>query len=244
MIAEPAHSDALEAALTAIPRRRATDDVYDAIRRSILTNIFRPGQRLPIEEIARKLGVSLTPVRHAVQQLATEGLIEIRPRSGTFVASLDLRDIAETFDIRRALECLAAEDAVRNINNDQLRRLKRLLWALSEPVETSEDRARHEAKNSEFHRLLIEASGNRRLAEMYESLKAHLQIARIHGAEENRSFTDRLLQEHLEHEQIVKALERRDAPQLVKALEMHINRAKTSLMSALEEPSNAVASHA
>ena len=58
-----------------------TDEVYDVMRRSILTNVFRPGQRLPIEEIANQLGVSLTPVRHAIQQLATEGLIEIRPRS-------------------------------------------------------------------------------------------------------------------------------------------------------------------
>src|SRR5438128_2713360 len=106
---QPAVTDV---ALPPLARRRATDEVYDVMRRSILTNVFRPGQRLPIEEIANQLGVSLTPVRHAIQQLATEGLIEIRPRSGTFVASLDVQDIAETFDIRRALECLAAEGAV------------------------------------------------------------------------------------------------------------------------------------
>src|SRR5918998_1073549 len=174
---------AISLTLPVIPRKRATDEVYEVMRRSILSNVFEPGQRLPIEEISKKLGVSLTPVRHAIQQLATEGLIEIRPRSGTFVASLDVQDIAETFDIRRALECLAAESAVRNMTDEQLRRARRLVWALSEPVETDEDRTRHEANNLELHKLLVEASSNRRLAEMYEGLKAHLQIARIHNAE-------------------------------------------------------------
>ena len=74
--------------LTKISRQRATDEVYEALRQSILGHLFAPGERLQVEEIAAKLGVSLTPVRHAIQQLATEGLIEIKPRSGTFVAKL------------------------------------------------------------------------------------------------------------------------------------------------------------
>src|SRR5437879_12298854 len=102
------------------------------------------------------LGVSLTPVRHAIQQLATEGLIEIRPRSGTFVASLDISDIAETFDIRVALECLAAEKAVVNATDDQVKQLRRLVWALSEPVGSEADRTRPAARNSGVHRALVE----------------------------------------------------------------------------------------
>jgi GntR family transcriptional regulator, rspAB operon transcriptional repressor len=236
---EAPQPDALDLTLPTIERRRATDEVYDVLRRSILTNVFQPGQRLPVDDIARKLGVSLTPVRHAIQQLATEGLIEIRPRSGTFVASLDIRDIAETFDIRRALECLAAEGAAAHINDEQLRRARRLVWALSEPVETDDDRTRHEANNSEFHRLLIEASGNRRLAEMYESLKAHLQIARVHSSETSGHLAARLQQEQAEHENIMDALENRDAGRLIAALSEHIDRAKTALMSLLQEPGNA-----
>jgi GntR family transcriptional regulator, rspAB operon transcriptional repressor len=230
---------ATDVTLPPLARRRATDEVYDVMRRSILTNVFRPGQRLPIEEIANQLGVSLTPVRHAIQQLATEGLIEIRPRSGTFVASLDVQDIAETFDIRRALECLAAEGAVRNITDEQLRRARRIVWSLSEPVETEEDRTRHEANNLELHKLLVESSGNRRLSEMYEGLKAHLQIARIHNAESAHQFPARLQQEQSEHEAILAALEARNSEKLVAALQTHINRAKTSLIRSIQEPSNA-----
>jgi GntR family transcriptional regulator, rspAB operon transcriptional repressor len=232
-------SGVTDIALPPLARRRATDEVYDVMRRSILTNVFRPGQRLPIDEISKQLGVSLTPVRHAIQQLATEGLIEIRPRSGTFVASLDVQDIAETFDIRRALECLAAEQAVEHITDEQLRRARRLVWALSEPVETDDDRTRHEANNLELHKLLVEASGNRRLAEMYEGLKAHLQIARIHNAEIAMQIPSRLQQEQVEHEAILAALEARDAEKLVAALEAHIDRAKTSLIRSIQESPNA-----
>ncbi|HYZ83678.1 MAG TPA: GntR family transcriptional regulator [Bryobacteraceae bacterium] len=221
--------------LPALSRRRTTDDVYDVMRKSILSNVFQPGQRLPVDDIARKLGVSLTPVRHAIQQLATEGLIEIRPRSGTFVAKLEIRDINETFDIRRALECLAAETAVRNVTDEQLRRARKLLWALSEPIETEGDRTRHEANNFEFHRLIIEASANQRLAELYESLKAHLQIARVHRAESPAPSIARLQEEQSEHEQILAALEARDAAKLSRAIQVHIDRAKSSLVSSVEE---------
>ena len=79
--------------LRRITRKRATDEVYEALREAILTRGFKPGERLQVEEIAEKLGVSLTPVRHSVQRLCTEGLIEIRPRSGTFVATLTKDDI-------------------------------------------------------------------------------------------------------------------------------------------------------
>jgi GntR family transcriptional regulator, rspAB operon transcriptional repressor len=226
-------------ALPTLARRRATDEVYEVMRRSILTNAFLPGQRLPIEEIAKKLGVSLTPVRHAVQQLATEGLIEIRPRSGTFIARLDTRDIAETFDIRRSLECLAAETAVERITDEQLRLARRLVWALSEPVENEEERRRHEANNSAFHRVIIDSSGNTRLSELYEGLKAHLQIARVHSGESAGPLAARMQQEQAEHEEILKALEDRDCVRLVQALTSHINRAKNALISSLQEPANA-----
>ncbi len=222
--------------LPVLGRRRATDDVYDILRQSILSNKFKPGQRLPMDDIARMLGVSLTPVRHAIQQLATEGLIEIRPRSGTFVASLDISEIAETFDIRVALECLAAEKAVVNASADQIKQMRRLVWALSEPVESEADRTHHEEKNSELHRLLIECSGNRRLSDMYESLKAHLKIARIHSADAfGTAWDQRLKKEQAEHEQIVAALEARDRDRLVTVLRTHIIRAKDDLIGILTD---------
>lgn len=220
--------------LTQIGRRRATDEVYDILRRGVLEHLFAPGERLNIDEIARKLGVSLTPVRHAIQQLAAEGLIEIRPRSGTFVATLSTEDIGETFDIRRALECLAAEKAVERLTSADIARMRALMARMHKAVRGEGELTDHEAANAEFHRILVEASGNRRLVQMYEGLEAHLQIGRVHSTSK-LGLRERLRAEQEEHEEIVAAAAERDAARLSSALRKHIDRARNSLIASLKQ---------
>ena len=199
--------------LSRITRRRATDEVYDAMRQAILTRVFKPGERLQVEEISAKLGVSLTPVRHALQQLATEGLVDIHPRSGTYVSAVSPEDIEETFEIRCALECLAAERAVTRITPTQLARIRELLRILSRAVIGERSLKEHEKANVELHETIIEASGSRRIRELYDSLYAHIKIARIHTSEAHqdrrRDWTSRLEEEQKEHAAIVRALEAR-----------------------------------
>jgi DNA-binding GntR family transcriptional regulator len=217
--------------LTRIPRDRAVDAVYNVLRQAILSSMMKPGERLNVEELAEKLGVSLTPVRQAIQQLANEGLIEIKPRSGTFVASLSVRDVEETFDIRCALECLAAEKAVGHVSREDIKRLKELLKSLRKSIRNEEDRKTHERDNLEFHRVVIRASGNQRLAEMYEELNAHIKIARIHRGEAD--WPSRQAEEQAEHERIVAALVKGDATEVVNAMRQHIHRAKDALLSSI-----------
>jgi len=217
--------------LVKLQRQRAVDAVYQALREGILGHLFKPGERLHVDLLSQKLGVSLTPVRNAIQQLSTEGLVEIHPRSGTFVANLSAQDIQETFEIRCALECLAAEKTAELIEPAELARLRELLVSLSKPISTVDARKAHEKDNSEFHRILIRGSRNKRLEEIYESLNAHLKIARIHRSEEN--WESRLAAEQAEHEQIVAALEARDVKALVATLRKHIYRAKDALVASL-----------
>ncbi|MEZ5353793.1 MAG: GntR family transcriptional regulator [Bryobacteraceae bacterium] len=223
--------------LPRLVRKRATDEVYDAIRSAILSRAFLPGQRLNVEEIAAKLGVSLTPVRHALQQLASEGLIEIHPRSGTYVTNVSARDIKETFDIRMALECLAGELALPLVGPQEIAHFQKLLTELAEPVTNEESLREHDRANSELHQAIIEASGNKRLTEMYESLNAHIKIARIHAVETNagerRNWPERLKEEHAEHTLIVAAIENRDSTALTASLRKHITRAKEALVEGL-----------
>jgi len=217
---------------TKIQRERAVDSVYQAMRQAIVTCTIKPGERLNVEELAEKFGVSLTPVRGAIQQLATEGLIDIRPRSGTFVASLSSQEVDETFKIRCALECLAGEEAVRRITPEQIRRLKELLRAMKKKVVTDEDRKTHDKDNSELHQIIVEAAGNRKLQEMYNALNAHIKIVRIHAAETN--WPVRMQEEQAEHEAIVAAIDARDGAALTAALRKHIYRAKDSMLAALK----------
>lgn len=219
--------------LPKIERRRAVDEVHQAIRQAILERTFPPGSRLNVEELAEQLGVSLTPVRSAIQLLAAEGLVDVQSRSGTYVATLTRRDLEETFDIRCALECLAAETAGAQFTDEQVRLAKDLLAQLARPVNSETSRQAHEEANRQLHGLIVEASGNRRLHDTYESLQAHIAMSRLHNTD--GSWQGRLDEEHREHELIVEAIERRDPQQLVSALRQHILRAKAALSRSLSD---------
>lgn len=219
-------------ALAPLRKKRATDEVYDSLRAAILTRLFLPGQRLLADELCEQLGVSLTPVRHALQQLAVEGLVEIHPRSGTYVASISAEDLAETFEIRLALELLAGKRAIHRWTAVASKTMNDLLKSLAKPVRNEESMKQHESHNLNFHFALFDIAGSRKLRELYESLNAHIQIARIH-ATEGLNLKERLDQEQLEHEAIVAALEAGSLPKLEAALRTHIQRAQLSLMAAL-----------
>lgn len=225
--------------LRRLTRKRATDEVYEALRDAILTRGFKPGERLQVEEIAQKLGVSLTPVRHSVQRLCTEGLIEIRPRSGTFVATLTVEDIQSTFEVRCALECLAAELAVPRLTRAVESEFEELLELLRKPVDSEVALRKHEEANSDLHQTLLQASGNKRLEEVYTELNAHLTIARIHASESRKAETAfqskewvvRFQQEQAEHEEIVAALKTKDVKRAQESLRKHIYRAKDAMIA-------------
>lgn len=226
-------NSARSAVLPKIEQRRAVDEVHQCLRDAILTKQFSPGQRLDMDSIARQLGVSLTPVRGAISLLAADGLVDVQPRSGTFIATVSPKDVEETMDIRCALECLAAEKAVARLTKEDLNEARRLLKLLSRPVRDERDSREHQNANSRLHNLLIRLSGNRMLAELYEKLKAHLTIARLHSRASD--WRDRTRQEQMEHEEIVAAMERRDANAVVEALRRHILRAKESLLAGIKD---------
>ena len=223
------------AVLAKIEQRRAVDEVYERLREAILTKQFSPGQRLDMDAIAQQLGVSLTPVRSAIELLAADGLVDVQPRSGTFVTTLSARDVEETMDIRCALECLAAEKAVAQLTDEDIEKARRLLKILAKPIREERDSRNHENANSQLHNLLIEASGNRILAEMYKKLNAHLTIARLHSR--TPDWRERTKQEQIEHQEIVNAMVRRDRVALVDTLRKHILRAEASLLAGIEKSS-------
>ncbi|MDR7544893.1 MAG: GntR family transcriptional regulator [Armatimonadota bacterium] len=213
-----------------VPIQRLTDAAYRTLKAQILSQAFAPGQRLHLDDLAARLGMSRTPVKDALNALATEGLVDIVPRRGTFVASLSAETIAEVFELRRALELLAAELLVARVTDHQIVELRGLLAALDESAEGDVDE--HMRRNMAFHRAFVRMAGNRKLLEVYESLNVHIQIARVHARWQN--WQQRRRQERDEHQAILKALEARDAARLAAAVDDHIRRAKRSLVEDLQ----------
>lgn len=221
-----------KSAFTAISAPRVTDTIYQLLREKIVARELAPGSKINVDAIARQLEVSRTPVHEALTVLATDGLVDVRPRKGTFVTEFTLDDYRETLDIRRALELLAAETVCDHVSDVDVRDLRELTRSMERVVASEDDPAEaarhHDAKNLEFHLRLVRLSGNRRLVAMYEDLRAHLRIARAHlDAHEWRTRVDA---ETHEHHRILQALESRDASDLADALHDHLSRSASSLI--------------
>jgi DNA-binding GntR family transcriptional regulator len=227
-----------EGALAAIKTERVTDTVYQVLRESIVKRYFAPGSKLNVDEIARRLQVSRTPVHEALAVLATDGLVEVQPRRGTFVAAFTLDDYAETLDVRRALEVLACEAACRRVTPADLEALRRLMDEMERSVAGGVDVAAaastHDAKNSAFHHRLVQLAGNRRLTAMYDDLRVHLRIARAHL--NATSWLARVPIEAAEHLAIVDALAARDVGAMQGALDAHLRRSTASLIEDVSRP--------
>jgi DNA-binding GntR family transcriptional regulator len=220
--------EALPVKLTRVKRERTSDSVFNILRECILDQTFLPGQRLDVKLLAEKLDVSLTPIKDAITRLMVEGLIELRPRSGTYVSLLSPEDIEETQAIRRALECLAAETVPQNLTGSDLAWFEESIVLLEQ---SEKSRPLHEKRNSDFHMKLVELSKNKKLIQTYRSLGAYIKIARVHYA--SNRWVDRVAKERAEHRRIVQALKARNVKALQRALDEHILRASSALVQDL-----------
>ncbi|WP_258345661.1 GntR family transcriptional regulator [Saccharopolyspora gregorii] len=150
------------------------EQVRRALQDRISDGRLRPGDRLYEQEIAAEFGVSRVPVREAIRMLQSEGLVDVAPnRRGVFVRSLDRAQVEELFDVREALEALAARLAASRASADDAERLgvlaerARRAWAGGDVDAMS-------AANTEFHDRIVALSGNALLASVLEPLHGRL----------------------------------------------------------------------
>ena len=223
--------------LPKVVRRSIADEVYDVLKERILSSQFYPGQRLIAAEIEREMGISRTPVKEALDRLATESLVEIRPRRGVFVAELSVTDVSEAYEVRRLLEVYAAHltsCTVSELQLDQLRELTSKMRAHT--VSDNWDKAYQDyvLLDHKFHSLIVEFSGNKRLLSTWRQIDVHAMLASIHYrlSERELSVSQR------EHEAILGALELRDPDGAKQAMDDHIKRAKHSLLHDISEHFN------
>jgi len=199
--------------------------VFEAIRQAIIDGTLEPGQRLMEAQLAEELGVSRTPVREAIRKLELGNFVVMIPRRGAYVADISLKDVAEVFEIRGALEALAAELAAERATDEELEQLERLLVEIGKSIEKRDVQAVVEF-DTQFHDLLYRASRNERLGQLLSQLREHIQRFRT----ETLSNPARMKVALEEHRQIVEALAARDGALARKLAAEHIESAENSLM--------------
>ena len=220
--------------LTKLPTTRLTDSVYELLRERILSGGFLPGDKLNVDSLSRQLGTSHTPIKAALAKLATEGIVQVQPRRGTYVTHVAEREIGEVLAIRRALELLAAETIAEHITDQDICDLEKLVRQLEQATDVDT----HARKNAEFHQRMVELSGNQTLADLYYQLHAHIHIALIHAR--SSTWHSRRSPERIEHRAILDALKRRDKEVLQTAIRQHLSRSRDSLLSDIKSQSQKV----
>ncbi|TPG59738.1 GntR family transcriptional regulator [Roseomonas nepalensis] len=221
-------SEARPAGARRLPRSLS---VADELRAAVIAGEFGPGERLQEVRLSKRLGVSRTPVRLALQALAADGLLEHAPRRGYSVRRFDATEILNAFEIRAALEGLAARFAAeRGLEEAARARLEAILAegdALLSRGELPEgSRPAYIRMNAAFHEALHGASGSRMLGEMLR-LSQNLPLSSHHHvvAFEYR----RVRRRHDDHHRILEAVLRRDARRAENLMCDHVASIKAGL---------------
>ncbi len=147
--------------------RTVGDMVYEVLRESILKGVFAPGEHLRQDRLAEAIGVSRIPIRSALFQLESEGLITFHPYRGAVVNELTGAEMREIYDIRAVLEALALRNAVEAMTPERLAHLEQLAGALNDIT----DGETFLAERNAFYRELYDAERQPRLVAMIERLR-------------------------------------------------------------------------
>jgi DNA-binding GntR family transcriptional regulator len=190
-------------------RRRLADE--------IITGQLKPGERLDECDIASRLGLSRTPVREALRQLAAIGLAELRPRRGVIVAQPDTDHLVESFEFMADLESLCARYAATRMTAAERRTLEAHHLASGEFVRKG-DRDGYAAHNTEFHELIYRFSHNRSLEETAQSVRRRLAPYR----RGQFAVLGRLALSFAEHDRVVSAVLRCEPAAAAAAMHAHV----------------------
>jgi len=199
--------------------------VYDELRTRVLTRREPAGAKLSLHVLAAELGVSRSPVHHALTRLVAEGLLTVQPRRGYYVAPVTARALAEGYDVRLALELLAAERAYGQVSLDQLERFNDLLEATDAAISHDE----WDAANAAFHEHQIDLAGNALLSRFYRELSVNLMMQVIRGGrvEGHANLVT-------EHRRIVEAFAESDLEAAERAIREHIDTGRRIALDTIE----------
>jgi len=210
----------LERELTHKPLK---EEIYDALHRHIIAGKYGPGDWLRQEDIASQMGVSMTPVREALDLLVAAGLAERVPYRGVRVREMSTKDVVEAYGLRLVLEEITAREAALNITPKQITGLEKILNEMKKFVKLN-DMPRERQLSREFHSAIAEASGNDLLIKLYAVTANAFPDWLLYEAlyRKPELLAGSVTQTHEEHTAIVNALAKHDVDKAVKASIEHV----------------------
>jgi DNA-binding GntR family transcriptional regulator len=200
---------------------RTNEYVFRQLKDQIITGALAPGSRLIESNVAAEFGVSRTPVREALQRLATEDLIDVDPLRGMVVHAPDATEIDDVLVVRASLDGLAAALAAQKITESHLARLRLVVSAMAEGA-ALDRREQIVLSNRRFHDIVYAAAGNPRLERIAGELRGYVRRFSTPPS----ASPERVQHVLAEHQAILDALERHDPDAARAASDRHLGAAR------------------
>lgn len=203
-------------------KQNLDEQVYEAIQNSILNGKYKPGFKIIPNDISDELGISRTPITHALKRLEQEGLITAIRGGKYCVPQYNEQDVNEIFDARLLIEKQAVRSMISNIDNKKLKELKGLVKTYMDMIEKNDIESSVKADLA-FHLYLVKSMNNSRIEQFFTMLQKQLVIYKYIGTKTNKRLPD----SSLEHKVIVEQIEAKDEEKALAALEAHIESSRT-----------------
>jgi len=207
-----------------------SDIIYQELKHDIISGRYKPRERVVISGVAKQFGTSDIPVREALKQLESEGLIKHTPHVGAVVTSFNFNDIQKIFQVRTVLEGMATREAVKNIKANEIKSLEKSIAQMKKAVESERFFALAQI-NLEYHQTIYSVSGNEYLNKIiFElwSLSSRSRALFILAPERARESVR-------EHIAILAALKKGDGAEAERLIFKHNDAALKALKRYLEE---------
>jgi DNA-binding GntR family transcriptional regulator len=208
-----------------IPRRQMlTDETYDAIMGLLMSHEIRPGERINIDALSRTLRVSVTPVRESLARLESEALVTKQALVGYAATPLlTLEQLSDMYDVRLALEPLAARISAVRATDEQVEEIAAV--AAGGQVSGPDDHRLVALDDERFHAAIGRVARNDFLRDALERLHSHLHLYRLY--QDAKVVQEATVQEH---ESIVEAIRRRDPDAADQAMRAHLETSRSRLV--------------
>ncbi len=216
----------MRAMMMKVSRDRLSSQVYNILKGMIADYRFNPGTRINVEQIAKEVGASRTPVWEAVHRLVQEGLLENIPNRGVFMCALTPKQAIELYTVRETLEGLAARLAIQNIDDKTIDKMKKCLDQQYKVVQ-KEDLVSYSRLDYDFHAMVYEASGNKTLQEMLETIKNKMRPIAMH-------ITPILSSLYSDHVEILEAFQQKNPDKAEAAFHKHNHQMIAQIQSSME----------
>jgi DNA-binding GntR family transcriptional regulator len=200
-----------------INRSNLSEQIANRLRDMIIQNQMSPGDRIREREICKELQVSRTPLREALHKLASECLIDLIPNCGAVITSPSADEIADMLQVLGVLEAFAGERACELITQEELGEIKALHYEMLAAFSRS-DRLQYFKLNQRIHLALVKAARSETLLSLHSRLNARLYRIRYQSNLKNEQWGGAVE----EHDNIMAALEERDAKKLSDILRRHL----------------------